>query len=356
VLLHHSKFGDSNLNIFAIRNNQSVHEMKNATKNLLLRSGLLRMVGRLRPCGAAILMYHSVLEDPRSEEFFLGGIGHSQAVFRGQMELLARRYHPVSLDEITQFARRKGELPRRSVAVTFDDGYADNYEVAAPILKSVGVPATFYATVDCVERRRLPWPSELRFVFRKTKKENWVDSASRTWPLRDENDRESALLRSCDECCTQAGAPQDDYVSRVAHDLDIEVPAESGKLMMDYVQMKDLLAQGHIVGSHTLTHPNVAYLEPEATRRELAESKQRLEQGLQGPVVHFSYPCPALPPSWTDQTVAASREAGYETAVTTNRGLVRKDDDPLQLNRIRPTKTVQGLWWNLECAFAGRLV
>ena len=54
--------------------------------------------------------------------------------------------------------------------------------------------------------------------------------------------------------------------------------------------------------------------------------------------------------------MAQSREAGYETAVTTNGGLVRKDDDPLELRRIRPTKTVQGLWWNLECGFAGRLV
>ncbi len=330
--------------------------MKNATKNILLRSGLLGMAGRLHGRSAAILMYHSVMEDPRSEDAFLGGIGHSRGVFRGQMELLARRYHPVSLDEITQFVKGSGELPHRSVAVTFDDGYTDNYEIAAPILKEVGIPATFYATIDCVERHRLPWPSHVRFVFRKTKKGNWVDSSGGTWPLRNDTERESALLRSCDECCVLAGIAQDEYVSRLANELDIQIPAESGALMMDYDQMKSLTKQGHIIGSHTLTHPNMAYLKPETARRELAESKLRLEQGLEAPVAHFAYPCPALSPHWTEQTVVASREAGYETAVTTDRGLVREDDNALQLNRIRPTKTVQGLWWNLECAFAGRLV
>jgi peptidoglycan/xylan/chitin deacetylase (PgdA/CDA1 family) len=272
------------------------------------------------------------------------------------MEILARQFHPVSLDEITNFVKGEGDVPHRSIVVTFDDGYADNYEVAAPILKEVGIPATFYATVDCVEQRRLPWPSHLRFICRKTKKESWIDATGRSWPLRNDIERENVLLRSCDECCTLAGTAQEEYLSRFANNLDVEVPAESGALMMDYVQMKCLVKQGHIIGSHTLTHPNMAYLEAEPAHRELAESKQRLEQGLQSPVVHFSYPCPALSPHWTEQTLAASREAGYETAVTTDGGLVRKNDNPLQLKRLRPSKTVQGLWWNLECAFAGRLV
>lgn len=330
--------------------------MKDLAKKAVLRSGLLGIAGRLRGPSAAILMYHSVMEDPRSQDVFLGEIVHSRDVFRGQMELLARRYHPVSLDDILQFAKGELELPPRSVAVTFDDGYVDNYQIAAPILKQVGVPATFYATVDCLERRTLPWPSHLRFMVRTTKKGSGVDSAGRIWPLGSAVERENALLRFCDECCKLAGEAQEEYVQRLANELDTHVPVDSGALMMDYVQLRSLLGQGHSVGSHTLTHPNVAYLDMEASHRELAESKHRLEQALKSPIPHFSYPCPALSPSWTEQTVAESRKAGYETAVTTNGGLVRKGDDPLELRRIRPTKTVQGLWWNLECGFAGRLV
>ena len=121
--------------------------MRNLAKKTVLRSGLLRMAGSLRGRGAAILMYHSVMEDPRCQESLLGGIIHSRDVFRGQMELLARHYHPASLDQVKSFVQGKGELPERSVVVSFDDGYADNHEIAASVLNEVGVPAIFRAGV-----------------------------------------------------------------------------------------------------------------------------------------------------------------------------------------------------------------
>jgi peptidoglycan/xylan/chitin deacetylase (PgdA/CDA1 family) len=330
--------------------------MKNLAKKTVLHSGLLRMVGGFRGRGTAILMYHSVVEDPRCQDTFLGGIVHSRDVFRGQMELLARRYRPASLDQVRSFVRGEVELPDRAVVVTFDDGYADNYEIAAPVLNEIGVPSTFYVTVACVEQGRLPWPARLRFVFRTTKKGSWADSSGRAWPLSSGVERGKAFLLSCDECCKLAGTAQEKYVACLEDELDTQAPVESGALMMNYDQIRALVQQGHIVGSHTMTHPNMAYVSLQDARREMTESKQRLEQQLNAAVAHFSYPCPALSPHWTEQTVAASRDAGYETAVTTDGGLARKGDNPLLLKRVRPTKTVEGLWWNLECAFAGRAV
>jgi len=118
--------------------------------------------------------------------------------------------------------------------------------------------------------------------------------------------------------------------------------------------LKQLAQHGHIVGSHTMTHPNLAFVAPEEVRGELRESKQRMETQLNAPVPHFSYPCPALFPNWTEQTVEESRRVGYQTAVTTSTGLTRRNDNPLGLKRVRPTKTVEGLEWTLASAFAGR--
>jgi peptidoglycan/xylan/chitin deacetylase (PgdA/CDA1 family) len=322
----------------------------------VLRTGVLRMMRGLRGRGAAILMYHSVMEDPRRQDTFLGGIIHSRSAFRGQMELLAREYHPISLEQVRQFVRGERDIPEGAVVVTFDDGYVDNYEIAAPILYEVGVPATFYVTVGCVEQGKLPWVARLRFIFRTTKKGRWADSSGKVWLLSSDLERETAYLFSCDVCCKLSGSAQEKYVACLEDELDARVPIESSALMLNYAQVRELARQGHTVGSHTMTHPNIAHVSLEEASFEMTESKKRLERQLEAAVTHFSYPCPALSPHWTEQTVAASRDAGYETAVTTDGGLARKGENPLRLNRIRPTKTVEGLRWNLACAFAGRTV
>ncbi len=301
-------------------------------------------------------MYHSVLKDPARESDSLGGIVHSEPVFRKQMEMLARDYHPISLDDAVKHLRNDEELPRRSVVVTFDDGYADNQEVAMPILNAFEIPATFYVTVDCVENKRLPWPSRLRFAFRRTKFASWLDSSAKPWTLTTPENREEAFLSACDSCCQLSGVAQEEFVRRIERELQACFPDQAGSPMMSYSQLQELTRHGHAVGSHTMTHPNVAYLKEDEALQELAESKQRLEAQLGVPIKHFSYPCPALWPHWSERTVEQTRALGYETGVTTNSGLTRRADNPLCLKRLRPTKAVEGLRWNLERAFAGRRV
>jgi peptidoglycan/xylan/chitin deacetylase (PgdA/CDA1 family) len=328
--------------------------IKNLVKRALLGTGGLRLAAKLHGKGAAILMYHSVLEDPDREGDSLGGIIHSRQAFQAQMEMLAKKFRPVPLEQVGRFIRGEGELPQRAVVVTFDDGYTDNYEMAMPILGRVGIPATFYVTVDCIENRRLPWPSRLRFSFRKTAKKTWPDESGTVWNLESDQGREQTYLATCDRVCQLAGVALENVVSRIEEQLDARLPDDGGRLMMTWEQVRGLSRNGHIVGSHTMTHPNLAFLSVEDARWELVQSKIQMEQHLAARVEHFSYPCPALFPNWTEQTTAESRKAGYETAVTTSNGLARKQDNPLCLKRVRPTKSVDGLRWNLENAFAGR--
>ncbi len=330
--------------------------LRDWTKKTILASGALRFAGNFQGSSAAILMYHSVLKDPTLESDSLGGIIHSEPIFRAQVEMLARDYHPMTLDCAVKYLRDDEDLPRRSVVVTFDDGYADNHEVAMPILNEFAVPATFYVTVDCIENKRPPWPSRLRLAFRRTKVTSWIDAAGKSWTLTIPEGRENAFLAACDSCCQLSGAGQEEFVRRIEQELQACLSEQTGSLMMSYDQLRELTRHGHIVGSHTMTHPNMAYLKEDEAQRELADSKQRLEAQLGAPIKHFSYPCPALSPHWSQRTVEQSRAVGYETGVTTNSGLIRRGDNPLCLKRLHPTKTVEGLRWNLESAFAGRTV
>src|SRR6185369_13352038 len=144
--------------------------MSSRIKNFAIRSGLLRWAARLRPSGVAILMYHSVMERPAAEAHTLGRIMHSSDVFRRQMEVLARDFNPVTLDDALEFVSGEKTLKGRPVVVTFDDGYSDNSEIAVPILNRVGVPATFYIAVESVDSHTLPWPSRLRHAMYTTRK------------------------------------------------------------------------------------------------------------------------------------------------------------------------------------------
>ena len=328
--------------------------MKDFAKRAILASGALRLVSS--DASAAILMYHSVMADPAEQADLLGGIVHSEAEFRAQMQILSREYRPVSLDRLMDLLKAGEEIPKRSVVVTFDDGYTDNCEVAMPILNELGIPATFYITVDCVEQRKLPWPSRLRFAFRKTKLTGWNDGHGKPWSMPDFDTRERAFIAACDECCQLSGQPQEDFVLGVEQQLHVSAPSYAGSLMMNFNQLRNLVEHGHIVGSHTMTHPNMAYITEDEAMLELSRSKERLEGQLNTAVRHFSYPCPAMTPHWNERTVAQTRSVGYDSAVTTNGGVIHNGDNPLALKRIRPTKTAEGLRWNLECAFAGRAI
>jgi len=328
--------------------------MKNWIKRGLVASGVTRLAGGLRGRQAVILMYHSVMDRPESGLNTLGRIMHSTEVFRGQMESLARNYHPVSMDDVLHFVKGEKELPARAVAVTFDDGYLDNYELAAPILERAGVPGTFYVTVDCMETGKLPWPARLRHAFYTTQLETWPDQHGLLHSLSGGVPREGAYLRACDYCATLAGTAQESFVLSVEAELKVAPSAQIGKLMMNWDNVRSLVARGHIVGSHTMTHPNMAHVSDELARVEMSESKRRLEKALGSPVVHFSYPCPALSPHWKQSTVELSRQLGYLTAVTTNAGSVRQNDDPLRLHRAGPSKQIDSLRWSLDCSFIRR--
>src|SRR5262249_56936455 len=120
--------------------------------------------------------------------------GLAAGVVGEDMEFLARHYCVLTIQDVLLILRGTRSMPRKAVAVTFDDGYADNAEVAAPVLGSVGVPGAFYLTVDSIASGASPWFCHLRHAFFTTTKIHWMDYAGYPRLLLDAAARESALL------------------------------------------------------------------------------------------------------------------------------------------------------------------
>ncbi len=326
---------------------------KHFVKKALLASGSLRLAHRFGSPAAVILRYHSVQDDP---EKFASTIGcdsiHATAIFERQMELLARRFSPVSMDDVLLFLNGSKNLPPRAVAVTLDDGYKDNFQIAAPILNRFGIPAAFYVLVDSVNRAKAPWYCRLRHIFLTSRGGSWREPATGAIrALTSPQDRSAAFLSAAEFCAKSDVPAREQHIRDAENSLDPEpFPAESD-LMMSWDEARALARSGHIVGAHTMTHPNLAYVSADDARSELADSKSKVEKELGGTVPHFSYPHPALHPQWNETTLRLTVELGYSTAVTTTCGAVWNGASPFALPRTYAPREEPEFLWNTERTF-----
>lgn len=335
---------------------QIILNAKQRAKRGLVRSGLLRSATRFLKPGVAILRYHSVQENRDSVANTIGsGITHSRRVFEEQMEILVREFHPVSLPDVVSSLEQGRPLPNRSVLVTFDDGYLDNFEVAFPILSKYGIPAAIYVIVGAMDARQVPWFARLRYAVATTRRSQWTDATNnRIWDLRSPQGRRQTFLMWSKQFARLCGTRQQNALRDIEAALEVERLPFSACPMLCWNQARVLHQAGHTIGSHTATHANSAYLPSSEFETELVRSKQRIEHELGVAAIHFSYPSPILEPHFTRDTIRQSKETGYRSAVTCEFGLVRVGDDPLSMRRVSAPHDCMEFRWVLENSFLGR--
>lgn len=104
-----------------------------------------------------VVMYHSVTPEAKPKNRMQISVN----LFTRQMEFLKKHhYNVISLEEAAKLIRERKKIPAKTVAITFDDGYKDNYTYAYPILKKLGIPATIFIIINEVDRPqndRLSW-------------------------------------------------------------------------------------------------------------------------------------------------------------------------------------------------------
>jgi peptidoglycan/xylan/chitin deacetylase (PgdA/CDA1 family) len=122
-----------------------------------------------------------------------------------------------------------------------------------------------------------------------------------------------------------------------------DVPlGETPEPMMDAAHVREWLAAGHEIGSHTLTHPWLLSLPPAQAREEIVASKKKLEDLFDRPIEHFCYPYG----NWNEAVRDLVIEAGYRTAVTTDPGVNDAQTSPFSLKRVTaryPTRSLKNL-------------
>ncbi|MFL6256898.1 MAG: polysaccharide deacetylase family protein, partial [Pyrinomonadaceae bacterium] len=262
------------------------------------------------------------------------------ADFDAHLKYLKEHYTLVPLSRVAAHYTGGAALPARAACVTIDDGFVDAYELAFPLLRRHGVPATLFVITDFLDGRAWMWTDKLRHVALSAQAERLnAEVVGRSFDIRlaGRDSRLSAAGRVNSELKRLAPREREEAIERIAaaHGVTLPVrpPAEFSPVTWE--QARELDAGGVEIGSHTVSHPILTTTDDAQLAAELHVSRERLETELGHPVGLFCYPNGAY-----DARVRRETErAGYLCAVTTEHGLnERRAADPLALRRV-PAET-----------------
>ncbi|MDM8542631.1 polysaccharide deacetylase family protein [Desulfococcaceae bacterium HSG9] len=302
---------------------------------------------------AAILMYHRVIDmdaDPWS-------LCVSPQHFAEHLEILRKHAHPISLQQLVQ-VHKDGNIPDRAVAVTFDDGYADNLHNAKPLLEQYSVPATVFVANGALGQAREFWWNELERILLQpgtlpeTLEVN-IKHEPFCWVLGKDSDySEDAYQSDCGWIVDLYEYPTSRHslyftlhqLLQPLPDAEVyqvmdELLAWSGKKTVPFsinrtLSKKELLLlkQGELIeiGAHTVSHPSLSMLSKNRQQDEIMQNKIVLEEYLGQQVNFFAYPYG----KYSMQTRTIVQEAGFACACTIDKNCVWHGSDPYLLPRI----------------------
>ena len=253
--------------------------------------------------------------------------------FEQQMRWVSRWFTVLPLPEAVE-RLQAGSLPSRVAAVTFYDGYADNYTVALTILKRVGLPATFFIATGFLDGGRMWNDTVIEAVRRSTTHSLDLPSLGLSAiPVDALEAKQSAIGQLLSRLKYLPPEERDVQVAQVARASGVKLPTD---LMLTSDQLLALSTAGMTIGAHTVSHPILANLNEDAARHEIETSKARLEDLIGRRVSLFAYPNGKPDQDYRGAHVALVRAAGFAAAFSTSKGVASASTDLFQLPRFTP--------------------
>jgi peptidoglycan/xylan/chitin deacetylase (PgdA/CDA1 family) len=310
--------------------------IKQASLKLLRMSGAFDLMRVAHRRQALILMYHRFSSGGEWANGRPSWVDRTPAkVFAEQLEYLTGRYNVVPLSRLAESIGRRERPPARLAAVTIDDGYRDAYEVAYPLLRRFGAPATLFVPTDFIDRRAWIWTDKARFLTRRAVSQRLaikIGGRETRLDLDDPSSRRDAAERVNKTLKRLPEEIKEEAIERLARALGVALPPKAPDEFspIAWAEAREMQANGIEIGSHTLTHPILTKVSDERLRSELQESRSRLEEVLRRRVEQFCYPNG----DHDERVRSEAARAGYKIGVTCVAGLNKRGDDPLTLRRI----------------------
>jgi len=260
--------------------------------NLMFYTGLIYLIRKIsaQKHGLTILAYHRV----GSGDYF-GPSGMSETVesFEGQMRYLKNNYNPISLEQAIDLMKIKNKLPDNSVAITFDDGYKDNYTNAYPILKKYNIPATIFLTVGAIEENGAIWFDIIANAFRETK-QKFIDLSKfhlNKYSLLSVGNKLVATNETISYAKNLKKDERDSFVDYVLHELRVAASDIAGKEeLLSWDEIKQMSEEGITFGNHGMSHTILTNIQEDKLIDEIVISKNIVKDRSGILTKLFAYP------------------------------------------------------------------
>lgn len=274
----------------------------------------------------AVLYFHRVLD--KADPFCPDDLDVVR--FEQLIDLLSKHFSIYSLS--TALALQKNnKLPKLALALTFDDGYSDNYTNALPILEKYNIKASFFVATNGTQQGYL-WNDQLETCLRKTQLSS-LDFDNERYALTSEQSRASAYLALVAKIKFMPNKLRDKAVNQIVTMCGSPV---NERCMMTKQQLNHLVKAGHDVGAHTASHSILGFQEDAVAEQEISTSICYLNEILDEPTTIFAYPNGWFDRDFNSSHAAMVKKYGVEYAVSTNDGGILQSTDVLALPRFMP--------------------
>ena len=245
-----------------------------------------------------ILCYHRVLDLDRDEfEFNDDLVDATSSEFEQQMQFVSKHFNAVTFEKLTEY-KKKGSFPRNSLIITFDDGYKDNYEIAYPILKKYGIPATIFLVTDYIGDNKAFWWDKIDYYIKKTNEKEVAFELNGRAIKYDLSNRGKKLyaIKNINEIVTELrnnnrDREAEEILNQLEESLNVDIsPSVIKDHILSWDNVREMLNEGIEFGSHTARHRIMTNLSFEEIKDEIADSSHKIEQETAKAPRVFAYP------------------------------------------------------------------
>ena len=283
------------------------------------RIGVTRLIAKAtRSSGLIVLCYHRI-GDGRDTDYDSGTFSATVDDFHDQVSYLKATYGIATLDETLSGPDSWAKGTR--VLLTFDDAYLDNYKSAYPVLRSLGVQATFLLPTQFVGSNLVPWWDAIAHMIANSS-ERYLRLPLLSDAPFDKSAGAATVIRQILQLYKRGAKPTPQKMAVLLNELSesagMPVPIEAPhRRFFSWEEAREMLRSGMAMGSHSHTHPLMGGLSREAQMEEALLSRWHITENLGVAPRVFALPCGHS----GIETTGVLSQAGYEMSLTTLRGL-----------------------------------